>query len=93
MRTSSRAKIGQPQATRDLFDTNDAALDELTDEGLSQFKMLVLALEITLLSNSLGSSIVLNKEDCEYKLRWLPFETMNKQCAFTPLEDVISSKV
>ena len=60
MRTSSRAKIGQPQATRDIFDTNDAALEELTDEGPSQFKMLVLALEISLLSNSLGGSIVLN---------------------------------
>ena len=91
MRASSRAKISQLQATRYLFDTNNT--NELTDELPSLFKMLVLALEITLLSNSLGSSIVLNKEDCEYKLRWLPFETMNKQCAFTPLEDVISSKV
>ena len=59
MRTSSRTKISQLQATRYLFNTNYAALDELTDEGPAKVKMLVLALEITLLSDSLGSSIVL----------------------------------
>ena len=42
-----------------LFDTNDAPLNELTNEGPTKFKMLVFALEITVLCDGFGSSIIL----------------------------------
>jgi hypothetical protein len=51
---------------------NNTALYELTDELPSHFKMLVLALEIALLCNSLGSSIVL-KNSGKSKLRKTEF--------------------
>ena len=70
MRASSRAKISQLQATRYLFDTNNT--NELTDELPSLFKMLVLALEITLLCNGLSSSNVL-KNSGRSKLRKTKF--------------------
>jgi hypothetical protein len=51
--------FSQLQATRYLFNTNDAALDELAYEGPAKFKMLVFALEITVLCDGFGSSIIL----------------------------------
>ena len=42
-----------------LFDTNDAPLNELTNEGPTKFKMLVFALKVALLCNRLGGSVVL----------------------------------